>query len=374
MTDFDSVIWAVEHGLLKPEKEKEDPVEKMGLIERMAHYKVPGISVALVNEGEVVWAKGYGVMEVGMDRAVTADTIFQAGSISKPVTGLVALHLVEAGVLDLDVDVNDVLQSWKVPESKHTRVRRNGEYPVVTLRGLLSHSAGVNLRGYRGYLSDRPLPTLQQILLGEKPPANSLPVQVTQKPGKGFKYSGGGYLIAQQLIEDVTGRPLADLAQELIFDKLGMASSTFTCPLPQIFVPRAATAHNRAGKQVPGKWHIYKEQAAGGLWSTPSDLARVLVEVIKSNRNESNLIISQEMTQQLLTAQKGIGGLGFLITYEDGKPRFGHNGWTEGYHSLLIGNPDNEQGYVWMTNGENGAKLGSELTRGLIEAFGWTWY
>ena len=373
MTDFDGVIRAVEHGLLKPEKEQGDPVERMSLVERMAYHKVPGISIALVNDGEVAWAHGYGVMEVGMDRAVTADTIFQVGSISKPVTGLIALHLVEAGVLDLDSDVNDVLRSWKVPESEHTRVRRSGEHPIVTLRGLLSHSAGFTIRGYRGYLADSQLPSLQQILNGELP-AKSKPVRVVQKPGKGFKYSGGGYLVIQQMIEDATGRPLADLAQEIIFDKLGMKSSTFECPLPEVFEPRAATAHTRAGRQVPGKWHVYREQAAGGLWSTPSDLGRVLVEVIKSSRNQSNLVISQEMTRQLLTAQMGIGGLGFLITYEGDKPRFGHNGWTEGYHSLVIGNPDKGQGYIWMTNGENGAKLGGELTRGLVEAFGWTWY
>jgi CubicO group peptidase (beta-lactamase class C family) len=322
----------------------------------------------------LAWAKGYGVMEAGQEREVNTETIFQAGSISKPVSGLVALHLVEEGLLDLDTDVNEYLQTWKLPESDHTRVRRSGEHPVVTLRGLLSHSAGVNIRGYRGYLSDRPLPTLQQILNGEKPPANSHPVRVTSKPGKAFKYSGGGYLVVQQIIEDVSGRPLAHLAQELIFDKLGMASSTFEVPLPEEYLPRAATAHNSKGKLVPGKWHIYVEQAAGGLWSTPSDLAQLIAEVIKSNKGESNQVISEEMTWQLLTAQMGIGGLGFLITFEDEKVRFGHQGWNEGYHSLIIGNPDKGQGYVWMTNGENGKKLGMEVTYGLIEALGWNWF
>ena len=373
MTDLERAIQAIEYGLLKPKNEQEDPVKKMGLIERMAHYKVPGISIALVDKGELVWAKGYGVMEAGKERDVTTETIFQAGSVSKPVSAMVALHLVEAGLLDLATDVNDVLRYWKVPESKHTQVRRSGERPKVTLRGLLSHSAGLTIRGYRGYLSDRPLPTLRQILDGEKP-ANSRPVRVVQKPGKGFKYSGGGYLVIQQMIEDATGRSLADLAEELIFDKLGMASSTLNYPLPDIYTPLAATAHNKAGKLVPGKWHIYPEQAAGGLWSTPSDLARLIVEVIKSYNNESNLVLSMEMTRKMLTAQMDIAGLGFFITEEDGRIRFGHPGWNEGYHSLLIGNPVTSQGYAWMTNGENGKKLGMEVTRGLIEAFGWTWY
>lgn len=372
--NLDRAVRAIEQGLLQPEGENEIAVKEMVLAERMRHYKVPGFSIALVDRAEVIWAKGYGLMEAGSDQEVTAETIFQAGSISKPVTGLLALHLVEKGTLSLDAEVNDSLISWKVPESKHTQVRRSGEHPKVTLRGLLSHSAGINLRGYRGHLADRPIPTLVQILNGEKPPANSLPVKVTQKPGTKFKYSGGGYLVIQQLIEDTTGRSFAELAQEIILDKLDMDSSTFKIPLPEGYRTKAATAHTKKGNQVPGKWHIYPEQAAGGLWSTPSDLAQLIIEVIKSSQGESNLVISKEMTRQLLTAQMGIGGLGFLITYEDEQPRFGHNGWNEGYHSLIIGNPVNGQGYVWMTNGENGAKLGMEVTRGLIKALGWTWY
>lgn len=128
MAILDIAIEAIEHGLLKPEIENKEPVKEMDLTERMDHYKVPGFSIAFVDKAEVVWAKGYGLMETGTDREVTTKTIFQAGSISKPVTGLVALHLVEAGVLDLDANVNDVLTSWKVSDNKHTRVRRNGDY------------------------------------------------------------------------------------------------------------------------------------------------------------------------------------------------------------------------------------------------------
>ncbi len=266
MTDLARAIEAVEHGLLNPRAQADSPLKKMELVKRMAHYKVPGVSVALVDQGELAWARGYGEMEAGSGKAVTPETIFQAASISKTITGLVALHLVENGTLDLDADVNDFLRSWKVPKSKHTQER------TVTLRGLLSHTAGMGVQGYPGYPAGSQLPTLLQILDG-RPPALPKPVRVVQSPGKEFIYSGGGYLVAQQMIEDVTGIALPELVQEWVLDRLEMANSSFTTLLPEKFLPQAATAHLRTGDPVPGKWHLYPEQAAACLWTTPSDLA-----------------------------------------------------------------------------------------------------
>ena len=191
MTDLERAIQAIEHGLPAATDAKEGPARKMDLRERMTHHKVPGFSIALIDQAELAWVRGYGVLEAGGQEAVTHETLFQAASISKLVTAMVALNLVEAGLLDLDADVNEALRSWKVPESKYTQVRREGVRPKVTLRGLLSHTAGVTLSGYRGYRSEAQLPTLLQVLKGE-PPANSRPVRVGQAPGKAFKYSGGG--------------------------------------------------------------------------------------------------------------------------------------------------------------------------------------
>ena len=372
MTDLERAIQAIENGLLEPRGGEDTPREKMALEERMSFHNVPGFSISLIEGGELVWAKGYGVTDVKGKEPVTPETIFQAGSISKPVSAMVALHLVEQGLLELDTDINDKLRSWKVPDSKHTQPRRDGTQPVVTLRGLLSHTAGFTIRGYVGYTSDRELPTLLQILNGEKP-ANSRQVRLVQKPDKSFKYSGGGYMVLEQLLEDVTGRSLVDLAQEIIFDQLGMENSTFQHHLPQKFLPQAAIAHNPKGKQVKGKWHIYPEHATASLWSTPTDLARLVVEVIHANQGESNRILSQQMTHQMLTPQMHIGGLGFLIIQSGGRTRFEHPGWNAGYHSLLIGDLVTGQGVTWMTNGENGKLLGWEVTRGLAGVFGWTW-
>lgn len=362
MTDLEQAIQAVEQGLKKPKSAG----RKMQLAKRMAYYKVPGFSVALLEQGELAWAKGYGVMEANTEKLVTTETIFQAASISKPVAAIVALQMVEAGQLELDTDVNEFLQTWKVKENKHTQVHK------VTLRGLLSHTAGINIHGYPGYPSGSELPTTQQILNG-KPPATSKTVRVTQPPGTEFKYSGGGYIIVHQIIEDVTGRSLADLAQELIFDRLGMANSTFEHLLPEVYKPQTAIAHNRTGEPIPGKWHTYPEGAPASLWSTPSDLIRLMVEVYKSFHGTSNVLLSSKMTREMLTPQIDIGGLGFNIIMVDGQARFGHPGWNEGFHSLVIGDAVTGQGFCWMANGENGRKLGRELTRGLSEVFDWTW-
>ena len=378
MTELEHAIQSIEHGLLPITKRGEPPAQKVALRQRMADYKVPGVSVAFVYQDELAWAQGYGVAEAGGDRPVTPETIFQAASISKVVTAMLALHLVEAGSLNLDAEANDVLRAWKIPDSKYTQPGRDGAPRRVTLRGLLAHSAGLNIRGYTGYPAGRQLPTLQQILNGE-PPANSKPVRVMQAPGKTYKYSGGGYLIVQQMIEDATGRLLADLAKEIIFDRLGMAHSSFETILPQAFLPQAATAHRPTGAPLPGKWHTYPEQAAASLWTTPSDLARLLSEVLKSYKNRSNRVLSAEMTHTMLAPQVKIGvnwdcALAFNIVNKDGMTRIGHPGWNVGFHSILLGCLEAGQGLIWMTNGENGRKLGLEISHGLADAVRWSWW
>jgi CubicO group peptidase (beta-lactamase class C family) len=384
MPELESAIQAIEHGLLKVRRNSERPAKKKELSQRMNYYKVPGFSAAFVYQEELAWNKGFGLLEAGGEEPVTKETIFQAASISKPVTGMVALHLVEAGLLDLDADANEFLRSWKIPKSKFTQPDPDGarladvSSSLVTLRGLLSHTAGLGIRGYMGYPAGEELPTLRQILEG-KLPAHSKPVRVTQAPGKAYQYSSGGYIVVQQMIEDVTGKSLPDLAKEVIFDKLGMVNSTFDSILPQAYLPQAATAHRKTGEPVPGKWHTYPEQAAASLWTTPSDLGRLIVEILKSYKGESSRVLSGDMTRQMLSPQASIGvdwyiGLGFNIIIKDGMTIFGHPGWNEGFHSIMLGCLETGQGLVWMTNGENGRRLGLEVSHGLAEIVRWTWW
>ncbi|MFN2219733.1 MAG: serine hydrolase [Anaerolineae bacterium] len=366
MVDLEQAVQAVENGLLPAIRIAGRPQRSFGLADRMARYHVPGFSMALVQGAEMAWSKAVGLQQAGGDEPVTGETLFQAGSISKPVSAMAALRLVEDGVLDLDADVNEALRSWQVPENEHTHRQK------VTLRGLLSHSAGLTVYDYRGYPAGQDLPTVQQILDG-RPPANSEPVRVFQQPGAGQRYSGGGYVVMQQLLEDVTGQPFADVVQALVLDELGMANSTFEQPLPGARAARAATAHRGSGDPVPGRWHTYPERAAAGLWTTPSDLARFVVEILKSYAGASNAVLSVEMTRQMLTLPPGGWyGLGFYLIEAEGRMRFQHPGWNEGYHAFVGGEVSTGEGVAWMSSGENGILLGLEMLRGLAKVLGWS--
>ena len=239
--------------------------------ERMSAYGVPGVSLSVIDRGEIVHEVGYGVREARSPEPVTAETLFQACSISKPVVALAMLRLVDRGVLDLDADVNDVLTSWQVPPT--------GDWqPRVTLRQLASHTAGLTTAGSRATERGRALPSLQEILSGTAP-ANTTGIRVDTVPGTQFRYAGGGTTVTHQLLEDVTGQPLPELVAELVLEPLGMRESRYAQPLPAGLHTRAASAHLRDGSVVPGGWDVYPELAAAGLWTTPSDLARYAIGV-----------------------------------------------------------------------------------------------
>jgi CubicO group peptidase (beta-lactamase class C family) len=220
-------IKRVENNLLPPVRIKGDPAGKMNIAERMKHYKVPGVSIAVINNGRMEWAKGYGERAAGTNLPVTPETLFQAGSISKPVAALGALKMVQDGKLSLDEDVNRKLVSWKIPENEFTKEQK------VTLRRLLTHSAGTSVWGFPGYSADtKSLPAVPQILDGSAP-ANTKAVRVTEAPGTRWSYSGGGFTVMQLLMTDVSGKPLPQLMSDTVLKKLGMKNSTYQQPLPQ---------------------------------------------------------------------------------------------------------------------------------------------
>lgn len=354
-SDLDERIQRVENGLHRVSVEGRPVGEKMTLAERMEYYHVPGVSITVINDFEIEWAKGYGVLEAGGNEPIAPDTLFQAASISKPVTAAAALHFVEEGLLDLDENVNDKLVAWKVPENEFTAQEE------VTLRRLLSHTAGTTVPGFRGYAHNEEIPTLQQILDGE-PPANNLPIRVDIVPGTKWRYSGGGITIVQQLLEDIVGKSFPDIMQETVLEQTGMMASTFKQPLPDDLRAAAATAHNNNGEPLEGKWHVYPEMAAAGLWTTASDLARFGIEIMLSYRGESNKILSEEMVEAMLSPQvEGFMGLGFPIQGEGLELSFGHVGGNEGFRCLLWVYPERGHGIVVMTNGDAGDSLYNEI-------------
>ena len=334
------------------------------LRERMAHYHVPGVSIALIDSGRIAWTHSFGVRQAGTTDSVNDSTIFQAGSVSKPIAVTAMLHLVEQGKLSLDEDVNHYLKSWKLPENKFTA------HDKVTLRRIVSHSAGLTVHGFPGYAEGEKIPTLPQILDGKKP-ANTPPVRVDTFPGARFNYSGGGLTIMQLLLIDVTGKSFPTLTRELVLAPAGMTHSTYEQPLPDDRVPNAARAHDASGVMIPGRWHTYPEMAAAGLWTTPTDLARWALEITAERAGSSSRVLSQSMVKQMLTVQKAPLGLGVFLGGSGRSFHFEHGGDNEGFHADVIMYPEAGQGAVLMTNGDGGPALIDEILNALADEYHW---
>ena len=360
-------IQRIENGLLLPVSVKGQPSVSMKIVDRMQFYKTPAVSIAFTNNGRIEWARAYGVREAGSRETITTETIFQAGSISKPVAATVALRMAQSGRFSLDEDVNKKLVSWKVPENEFTREQK------VTVRRILSHSAGLTNHAAGNYTSGAQLPTLLQILDGVKP-ANTPPIRVDSIPGSRWRYSGGGYGVLQQLLIDTGGKSFQTLAQEIVFEPLEMKHSTFEQSLPDKFRRTAAVGHNRAGEKIAGNWITFPEMAAAGLWSTPSDLARFAIELQKSKAGKSNKILTTATTNQMLTRQIENWGLGLVLEGESSSARFSHRGDTEGYKCLMVMYQNTGQGAVIMTNSDRGDRLADEILRSIAKEYGWNDY
>lgn len=328
---------------------------------RMAELKVPGVSVAVIHQGRIEWARGYGVTSMG-GAPVTENTLFQAASISKPVFALAVLHQVDAGKLDLDTNVNEYLKTWKLPDNEFTREQK------VTLRRILSHTAGLTVHGFAGYEAGGPLPNMAQILDGA-PPANSPAIRVDVVPGTLYRYSGGGYTLAQLLLGDVTGQPLPKLMHDTVLAPLGMKLSTYEQPLPQARLGEVALPYRGDGTPVAGGPHVYPELAAAGLWTTPSDLARYALGVRAALAGKSK-VISAATARVMLTRQLGDHAVGPVVGGSTARKFYSHNGGNEGYRCVLVAYEDGE-GAVVMTSGDKGGGLMYEVLRTIAHLYGW---
>ena len=324
-----------------------------GLAERMAKRHVPGVSVAVVDGCRIVDARGFGVATAAGE-PVTPATLFQAASISKPVTAVATLKLAEEGRVALDADVRASLRQWTLP----------GSAPV-TLRTLLGHVAGVNGPGFPGYARGAALPTLAQLLGGARP-ANTPAIRVDGPAGT-WRYSGGGYEIAQAVLEDASGEPFPALAERNVLAPTGMVDSAFDQPLAPERAARAATGFDDEGRPLRGGWRVYPELAAAGLWSTPSDLARFAIAVARSVRGEGGSL-SRESARAMMTPGPGNWGLGVALGPEG---RFGHLGANAGFTSAFVFYPARCQGAAVMTNGDAGQALVAETLGAIGAAFGW---
>lgn len=332
--------------------------QTLTLQQAMDALKIQSVSLALIDQDRIAFTRAYGA-------GVTPATFYQAASLSKFVSAVGAMRLIDGERLKLDDDVNDTLISWKVPTNGFDK-----DHPV-TLRGLLSMTAGTGVPGFLGYEIDAPLPNLTQILYGV-PPANSPPVTVTFEPGSAYHYSGGGYEIAEALMIDATKTPFPALMADLVLKPAGMDHSTFAQPLPADLIGDAAGGHYADGKNLPGGYHVFPEHAAAGLWSTPTDLAKLLLVVGRAWRGESRLFLKPESARQMMTRQNGGPyGLGAAVGEADGSLVLMKRGQNVGYQAYLILLPAEGKGMVVMTNSDNGSILAEALIRRAAEAYGW---
>ena len=332
----------------------------------MKRLNVPGVSVAVIKDFRIHWAKSYGVADATTGRKVVLTTPFQAASISKPLTAMAALRLVQDKRLSLDGDINEVLRSWKLPVSDFNRTR------PVTARALFSHTSGADDGfGFPGYDPGAPVPTMPQLLNGESP-SNVKAVLFARPPFQAFKYSGGGLSIMQLALMDLTKKPFAEFMQSTLLTPLGMTESSYEQPPNAAFAERVARAHGSQGQRREAPFHIYPEQAAAGLWTTPSDLAKFVIEVQKASLGSDGKVLSQALAKEMVTPV-GVGPFGVGLTVEKRGEGwyFSHGGSNWGFRADIVGHVRKGYGIVVMTNGDAGGLLIREIENRVAAAYRW---
>ena len=331
----------------------------------LKQYNVPGVSVAVFRNFEIEWARGFGLANVDAKTPVDTLTLFQAASISKPVAALAVMRLVREGRLDLDRNVNDYLTSWKLKENEFTAAK------PVTLRAILSHTAGLNVGGFKGYEAGALVPSVPQLLDG-KAPANSEAVRVTTPVGVKWEYSGGGTTIMQQLLVDVLKMPFPEIMKRYALEPAGMNFSTYEQPLPARLASFASAGHEK-GAVIKGERHTYPEMAAAGLTTTASDLARFGIAIQRARLGVENGLLSQELASAMVTpVLPDSFGLGFESFRKDDadKKYFGHTGGNVGYRCWLLITKSGGNGVVVLTNGDEW-KAVQDIALRIAADYGW---
>ncbi len=323
----------------------------MNLADRMAFYKIKGLSIAVIQNYQILWAKGYGWADEDKKIPVTIQTLFQAASISKSLNAVGVLKLVQDKKLDLYTDINTYLNTWKFPYDSKSKEKK------ITMANLLSHTAGLTVHGFAGYEQGKKIPTVVEILDG-KIPANSMGILSMYEPGLKYEYSGGGITVSQQIVMDITQEPYASYMDEKILKPLGMNASTYSQPPANSKAELLATGYKTDGKEITGKYHIYPEQAAAGLWTNPTDLSKYIIETQLAYKGKSAKVLNQSMTQTRLTPYVDkSAALGVFIDNSNGIKYFQHGGANEGFRSVYYGSLEGGNGVVVMVNSDNSGIL-----------------
>ena len=361
-SEINEKIQSVEKNLIPNiQTENDGP---MTMQDRMAFYKVHGVSVAVIHNYKLEWAKGYGYADDSLKIPVTTQTLFQAASISKSLNSVGVLKLVQDKKIDLYTDINTYLTSWKFPYDSLSKNKK------ITTANLLSHTGGLTVHGFGGYATGKEIPTIEQILDGKKP-ANSPAVRSMYEPGLKSEYSGGGITISQLIVMDVTHEPYDKFMYNNVLKPLGMTSSTYSQPPAGVKSELLATAYRSNGKELPGKYHIYPEQAAAGLWTNPTDLSKYVIETQLALLGKSRKVINQQTTKLRVTpylnknAALGV----FIDSLQDGVKYFEHGGANEGFRCEYFGSMEGGNGVVVMVNSDNGDIM-NEIVNSVAKVYG----
>ncbi len=329
--------------------------------ERMKKYNIPGLSLAIINDYKIEWAKGYGKTDNSKDNKVTPETVFQAASMSKFVNAVALMKSRESSQINLDVDINTLLKTWQLNYNKNQ---------PITLRQLLSHSAGLSTHGFSGYKGSENLPNMVEILNGEKP-ANSDKIKQILSPNEKFKYSGGGTTISQLILMDKANSTYERFLHEKIFDPLQMTNSFYSIEFDK-YPDDIAIGHSSKGKRLKNNYNIYPESAAAGLWTTPTDLAKLIIDIQVSLKNEAGKILSKESSNELIkpTLENSNSALGVFIEKENGTLYLQHSGSNKGFRGKFYFSADHGNGIVIMVNGTN-TKIIEEIIRSVAMVYNW---
>lgn len=359
----EDTIKMVENGLGGP-LQIQDSVNTWSIEQRMKRKGINGVSVAVIRNYEIAWAKGYGVADKETNKPVTPQTLFQAASISKSLNGVGILKLVEDKKIDLYEDINIYLKSWQFPYDTVSHGKK------ISVANLLSHTAGLTVHGFAGYQPGDSIPTIDEILDGKRP-SNSQPVRSMFEPGFRSEYSGGGITVSQLILTDVTGEKYAKYMQENVLDPLGMKMSSYQQPPAKNKERFLATGYYGNGKAINGKYHIYPEEAAAGLWTNPTDLSKYIIETQLSLEGKSDKVLNTDMTKLRLTPYiDGNAALGVFITEKGGVKYFSHGGANEGFRSHYYGSFDGGNGVVVMVNSDNGSIM-NEIVNSVASVYKW---
>ena len=359
-------IKATENGLLKAVVFFGEDPERMKLTERMGYYQVPGVSIAVIDNYAIEWAKGYGIVYINSTESVTPESLFQAGELSQPVVAAGALSLADRGIIDLEADVNDYLRSWQISRN------REGDQIQVTPLRLMSHSAGLIALFYEGYEMLAETPSLERILTGEE--TGYPPVLIDWVHLSDNYESDAHFAVLEKMIEDVEKKPIEQFISEAVFFPLSMDRSSLAQLPPEMLFADAANGHDRQGNPVPSKGLIYPVVSAKGLWTTAPDMARMAIGLMQAALGQTDSFLAPASARQMLSYQNGIRGLGVFVGDEGDNLHFYLMGRSKGFRCYMVAYPVRGQGAVILTNSENGEELIDEILRSVSDAYEWPHY